>query len=117
MMRTRGESAGEINVRPERQRGLANQIAIARARRHGDTSKEDVREVETPEFREPSHRDFREDLRRIIAEDAERAANEQDEPAPDVVLEAGPYRKRSHSITTMAWLACLVGVVAVALIR
>ncbi len=118
---------GTVELRPERQRGLANQIAVARARRaEARIGREDFMEnvsVETPKILEPSHDGLREELRRIIADDAERAANEAEAPAtaqaepeaaePVKVAET-PRRRHSRVKVATYWLGCFLGIGAVA---
>ena len=120
-------ASGTIELRPERQRGLANQIAVARARRaEAQIGREDFMEnpsIETPKILEPSHDGFREELRRIIADDAERAANEakapamaQTEPEAAETTQAAETPRRRHSRLKVAsyWLGCFLGIGAVA---
>ncbi len=116
---TSGPSAdGTIELRPERQRGLASKIAGARAQRNEATlSREDFMEdpvVETPEIFEPSHQEFRSELRRIIADDAERAANESGAPAHEIAEEAmAPVRHHSRTKIATYWMGCFLGIGAV----
>ena len=115
-------SADSIGIRPERRRGLADQIATARARRNAaKLGVEDFQRdpaAPTSEPRERSHDDLRAELRRIIAEDAERAANEPGAPAIEET--AAPMETkvspRRHSRIKIAayWLGCFLGIGAVA---
>ena len=115
----RTNDAGAVEHRPDRRRGLANQIDRARARRNlTELSREDFLDdpVAEPGGFEPTHSEFREELRRIIADDAERAANEQVAPTPEVVEDEVPVPVRRHSRLKIAayWLGCFFGIGAVA---